>query len=429
MLRFLVGTVPVASYVSPMLPIVDTLVKRGHTVLWYTGELFQADVEAVGAQFVAMSNALDFSVIEKVPSSIGQQRESLKGLAQLRFDLKYFFIDHAIGQVQDYQLILQDFPADVLLCDSYFLGAGWIHELGGPPWAQLGTSVLMFPSQDIPPFGLGLQPTQSASGRLRDKALKSMTNLILRGIKADLKSAREQLGLVDNKELFFDTLSPYLHLVTTVPSFEYPRSDLPPQVHFIGPPFLERPQDFEVPSWWSDLQNDHPIIYVTQDTLSTDINDLIVPTIEALSDKDILSVVTGRHIAANLAQTPLPSNTRFAPYIPHNQLLPQVNIMVSNGDYRDVQHALSYGIPLIVAGQSEDKPEICARVDWSGVGLNLNTKRPKPQQVRNAVEEILSNDSYAVKAQQLRTEIRQYKPSELAAEYLESMASNVTSTR
>ena len=98
MSRFLVGTIPVASYISPMLPIIHQLVERGHEVWWYTGELFQDEIESSGAQFVGMTAALDFSIVEKVPSDWGPQRQDLKGLAQLRFDLKHFFIDHAIGQ-------------------------------------------------------------------------------------------------------------------------------------------------------------------------------------------------------------------------------------------------------------------------------------------------------------------------------------------
>jgi hypothetical protein len=51
-------------------------------------------------------------------------------------------------------------------------------------------------------------------------------------------------------------------------------------------------------------------------------------------------------------------------------------VMVTNGGYGGVQMALSYGVPLVVAGASEDKPEVGARVAWSGAGLNLKTGKP-----------------------------------------------------
>ena len=53
--------------------------------------------------------------------------------------------------------------------------------------------------------------------------------------------------------------------------------------------------------------------------------------------------------------------------------------MVTNGGYGGVQIALSYGVPLVVAGTTEDKPEVAARVAWSGAGINLKTATPAPQ--------------------------------------------------
>ena len=427
MSRFLIGTIPVIGYVSPMVPIVRELTQRGHEVWWYTGKVFQANVKASGARFVEMTEALDFSIVDQIPSDWGEQRQSLKGLAQLRFDLKHFFIDHAVAQVRDYQRLLSTFSADILLSDSYFLGAAWMHELGGPPWAQLGTTVMTFPSKDIPPFGLGLQPSESGSGRLRDKALKAMTDVVLRGIRKDLRDAREQIGLTDNKQIFFDTLSPYLYLATTVPGFEYPRSDLPPQVHFIGPPFLDPIETFATPAWWDELQTDNTVVYVTQDAIATDPNDLIIPTLNALKDRDVLVVATTEHSAIDsLAAAELPANARIEQSLPPSQLLPHVDIVITNGEYRTVQTALSYGIPIIAAGQSEDKPEVCARIAWSGVGLSLNTKTPKPKQIRQAVDEVLTDNRYKHRAQQLQVEINQYQPAKLAVDYLEAVVNRTS---
>ncbi len=60
----------------------------------------------------------------------------------------------------------------------------------------------------------------------------------------------------------------------------------------------------------------------------------------------------------------MPSNTYVAEHIPHDLLLPKVDVMVTNGGYGAVQRALSTGVPLVVAGNTEDKPEVAAR--WHG---------------------------------------------------------------
>ena len=80
-----------------------------------------------------------------------------------------------------------------------------------------------------------------------------------------------------------------------------------------------------------------------------------------------------------------PANARIAPFIPYQALMPLISAMVTNGGYGGVQMALAAGVPLVVAGGSEEKPEIAARVQWSGAGIDLRTGRPKPARIRAAV--------------------------------------------
>ncbi|WP_366053941.1 nucleotide disphospho-sugar-binding domain-containing protein [Microcoleus sp. PH2017_34_RAT_O_A] len=75
-------------------------------------------------------------------------------------------------------------------------------------------------------------------------------------------------------------------------------------------------------------------------------------------------------------RTPLPENLRLAQFIPFYHLMPYVDVMVTNGGFGGVQIALSHGVPLVVAGATEEKPEIAARVAWGSVGINLKTGRP-----------------------------------------------------
>jgi UDP:flavonoid glycosyltransferase YjiC (YdhE family) len=54
--------------------------------------------------------------------------------------------------------------------------------------------------------------------------------------------------------------------------------------------------------------------------------------------------------------------------------------MITNGDYNGVQITLANGVPLVGAGMSEDKAEVNNRIAWSGVGINLKTATPSPEQ-------------------------------------------------
>ena len=422
MVHFLIGTIPVVGHVSPVIPIARELVNRGHQVCWYSGGAFQAVIEATGARFAPIRAGLDYSYPENVPQAYIDQRNALRGAAQLKFDLKHFFIDAAVGQVEDLKAILRDFPADVLLADFCFLGAAWLHEQTGLPWAGVGISVLASSSRDTAPFGLGLKPDASAFGQFRNRSLNWLTQqMLFREVTTYTNQVRSRLSLPPCPTSFFNTLSPFLHLAGTVPQFEYPRRDLPAQVHFVGPLLAATATDFTPPAWWNDLKGNQPVVLVTQGTVATDPQALIVPALRALAQENVLVVATTAGRSIDLPEG-IPANARIESFIPFSELLSDVDVMITNGGYNGVQMALAQGVPLVAAGQSEDKPEICTRIEWSGVGINLKTDKPTVQQIRSAVSKLLKDSRYKSRAQDFQIAIAQCNAPVLAATRLEQLA-------
>lgn len=70
-----------------------------------------------------------------------------------------------------------------------------------------------------------------------------------------------------------------------------------------------------------------------------------------------------------------------------------------------MHYALEHGVPLVVAGMTEDKAEVTARVQWSGVGVNLRTNRPTPEAVGAAVRRVLADPGYAARSRALGEDI------------------------
>ena len=119
----------------------------------------------------------------------------------------------------------------------------------------------------------------------------------------------------------------------------------------------------------------------------------------------------------------LPEYVRAEPFIPFDHLLPHVDVMVTNGGYGGTQWALAQGIPLVVAGETEDKIEVAARVEWAGAGINLRKQRPSPGEVRDAVREVLANPVYRNNARRIQADFAKYDAPTRAAELLEALAS------
>ena len=132
-------------------------------------------------------------------------------------------------------------------------------------------------------------------------------------------------------------------------------------------------------------------MHVTQGTLdNADLGRLLLLTTRALAGDDVLVVATTGGPDPAPLRPGLPANARLERFVPHDLLLPHVDVMVTNGGYGGVQQALANGVPLVVAGDSEDKPEVAARVQWSGTGINLHTGRPSQAMVARAVRRVLA---------------------------------------
>jgi UDP:flavonoid glycosyltransferase YjiC (YdhE family) len=163
------------------------------------------------------------------------------------------------------------------------------------------------------------------------------------------------------------------------------------------------------PPFFSELEGPDPVVHVTQGTIANTQPDLIRPVLAALAQERVLIVVsTGGRSADELGLQGLPDNARVVPYLDYARFLPKVSVMITNGGYGGVQMALSQGIPLVVAGTTEDKPEVAARVAWSGAGINLHTASPSPEAVLGAVRRILNEPQFRANAQRLRAEYQRY---------------------
>ena len=347
MARFLFTPMPFTGHVNPGLPIAQELTRRGHEVRWYTTPRFRDKVEAVGAHYVPYRAAP--LIDEERLDEMFPERSRLKGLAQLKYDLKHVFIDPVPAMFQDLDEEMAEWPADVIVGDNCSGVAAMLSESHGTPWAVFGISVMLFSSIDTAPFGTALLPKEGPMGRLRNRLLQGLTDKVLfRDVTAHLGRMRTSLGFRSGDRAMFDfTKDADLYLQMGVPSFEYPRSDLPDSVRFIGAPMPATPAGWSRPAWWSELNSGRKVVLVTQGTIANDYDDLIRPAIHALAREDALVIVTtGSKPPEAVGIDPLPSNVRVEQFVPYAHLMPRVDLLVTNGGFGSVMIALRHGVPV-----------------------------------------------------------------------------------
>lgn len=409
MSRYLITCTPAHGHVVPLLQIARHLLSRGHDVSFLTSSRYAERVQAAGARFLPLPVDADVDLDDA--DGAFPDRRRLTGPAALRFDMSNLFVRPGAAQLAAVRAELEARPVDAVLTEPLFVGGALLQLLSAherPPVVVLGIFPLGARSADTAPFGLGVTPSPGPLGRLRNAALRTVAErAIFGGVQKEADAmARREVGR-DLGGFVLDWAGRAdAYVQFTVPEFEYPRPDLPVTVHFAGP-LPPSPSDPVLPEWWSDLDGTRTIVHVTQGTIAnSDFGQLVQPTIAALAASDALVVVStgGRPVDALAGK--LPDNVRVAEYLPYDRLLPLVDVLVTNGGYGGVQQALAHGVPLVVAGQTEDKVEVCARVGWSGAGVNLRTSTATPAQVARAVERVRSDSSYRAKAERIGAAMR-----------------------
>ncbi len=413
--RFLLCTTPAQGHTAPLLALARRLIHDGHDVVFFTTAHYREKVEATGARFVPF--AAEYDAHDLMMANPARESSSKRGVRGVKDDLRRIFIGPLPGHCRDLCAILAGFAADCIVVDSMFFGALPL-ALGPrparPALACIGVMPYASNSRDTAPFGVAFQPGTGPLRRVRNATMNWATeHLVLADIQRFARHRLAEVGsagfpgyLVDLPPKVVDAF-----LQGTVAGFEYPRSDLAPSVRFVGPILAPPAPSFEEPPWWGELEGGRPIVHVTQGTLdNADLSRLVLVTIRALAHDDLLVVATTGGPDPGPLGRGLPANVRLERFVPHDLLLPHTDVMVTNGGYGGVQQALANGVPLVVAGDSEDKPEVAARVQWSGAGVNLHTGRPSPAMVARAVRRVLARGSYRGRARAFQAEIAANDP-------------------
>lgn len=398
MLRVALTATPLYGHVAPLVAVGRALGRRGHHVTVLTGRAFRDLVVGQGLGFVALPAAADLA-----PRVDHGARTRLR---QGRDAILETFVRPLPAQHEALHDLLEDGRWDAVVSDAAYLGA--LPLVLGAPRGQrvpvLGVSVtpLSLTSVDCAPFGSALQPGRTDRTRRRNVRIQwLLRHGPLRPLHAQLDAVLAALGVAPGTVDYFDHAAYFDETFQLAPAeLEYPRRELPAHVRFVGPMAGDPGPGTPRPDWWDDLDG-RCVVHVTQGTLDTDPRKLVVPTIRALAAEPVLVVVTSGVPMPALTEAfggPLPANTRTAAFLSYDELLPRVRAMVSNGGFGGVQQALRFGVPLVVAGDTEEKPEVAARVRYAGAGIDLRTGRPTPRQVRRAVRAVLSQPRYAAEA-------------------------------
>jgi UDP:flavonoid glycosyltransferase YjiC (YdhE family) len=411
MASIIMAAPPVTGELQPILQIAAALVQRGHHVTVLTGSRFGAQVAGTGARFVALTGAADFDD-RRMMQTFPEMGNATSDADQLNF--RFGLMADAIpSEHEQLQALFAADPDAALITNSVFLGH-WALALGAPGhrpprWLAIGCNPLALPSADTTPMG-PLPPGPDGDARAANRAANAQYLAMLEPSRLRIEAAVRSLGATAPVPGFVDGIItvPEIFAALTVPGLEFERSDAPDSLQFVGVLPASMPADWTPPDWWAELDAGRPVVAVTQGTLANhDLGELVRPTLDALENEDVMVVAAlGRESEALPGS--VPSNARVEPFIPFGALLPKVSVFVTNGGFGATQQALAARVPVVVAGATEEKPLVAARVAARGVGRDLKTSTPSPAQLREAVLGLLTDGAVRRNVDRLAAEYAQY---------------------
>lgn len=404
-LSLLLGASPLDGHMAPMLTIAEHFVRRGHRVRFFAGDDYADAVARTGAEHLpwpADAHVDHLAVIAEATAAEGKRNT---GVARFGRNIIREYLSTTAGQYRALQAAIAAEHTDAVIVEPMVTGvlALLMQREPRPRVVTCGIFPMMVPSVDTAP---SLLPRPGRLGRLRNRAIWWVAQHVLlrepqrvsERVLFDLTGAR-----LDRFFMNYGGLAD-AQVQLTVPGFEYPRSDLAPNLTFVGPLLGASPRGVALPDWWDDLRG-RIVVHVAQGTVAdADPEELILPTIRGLAGRDVLVVVaTGRAPVSSLGA--LRSNVRVAEFIPYDLLMPVTDVFVTNGGYGGLHYALAHGVPIVVAGDTEDKVETSNRVQWSGVGINLHGGHPTPAAIAAAVDDVLRSPDCRARVRAMQTEI------------------------
>jgi UDP:flavonoid glycosyltransferase YjiC (YdhE family) len=416
--RILFASVPADGHFNPLTGLAKHLQSLGYDVRWYTSSHYAPKLKKLDIPHYPFVKAMDVSGTE-IDEMFPERTQIKSKIKKLNYDLKNYFILRAPEYYHDIKDIYKEFKFDLFVADVLFTAIPFVADLIEVPVFSMGIVPLMQTSQDLPPAGLGLTPGITWVGKVRDSILRFMAENILFS-KADKLMKKILEGYYvehDNKFLFDLGISKATYyLQSGTPGFEYKRSDMLENVRFIGS-LLPYSSNQNKEQWFDERLNQYKrVVLVTQGTVEKDINKLLVPTIEAFKNTDTLVVVTTGGSQTNELRASYPQNNIIIEdFIAFDDIMPYADVYVTNGGYGGVMLAIENRLPMVTAGVHEGKNEICSRVGYFKLGVDLKTELPKAEQIRKAVDEVTGTELYKMNIQNLADEFQQYDANRLFA--------------
>lgn len=389
--QFLFVTWDGGGNVHPALGLARRLVARGHSVRVLGQRTLRQRIEAAGAAFRPLPLELEWDASRGRAWEDEGQREYARALVA------------GMPMAETVLAEVDSEPADVLIVDAFLRSA-----LSAAERTRLPTAALL---------------------HVRYRFRNEVTDPTLRVWDYDpVNEVRRLLGLEpihqDDELLAFKLWQRCNRILAVVPKeFEDFEGPLPRNLRYVGPVFEGDDENAALHLPWPP-DHSEPLVVVAFSTTYMRHEGAVGRVLAALATLPVRVLFTPGGGLEPGAVT-LPPGIVVRPYVPHAMLFPRATLVVTHAGMGTVMAAFASGVPMLCMPFGRDQTGNAAKVEALNAGKSI-APDASIEEIRSAVEEILSSDNLRAGAQRMAEIVTGYRRHDLATEELESL---LTSSR
>jgi UDP:flavonoid glycosyltransferase YjiC (YdhE family) len=394
--HFLLASWGTLGNLSPLLTAGRRLRDNGHHVRVMADPAMRAEVEAASFNFVTWRRAPIGEAAD--PADFSDMQDWIRRAMFLPAAAYAADIRDEIGRM----------PTSAVLSLDILFGAALGAEASDLPFALLSPHVSIRTLPGMPPATSGLGQPRTPQERAEVDAASAGLAAVMNASLPILNRARADLRLpilTDIMHLFdrADRL-----LLATSRAFDFQADSLPANFRYVGP-LLDVPnwsKSLEAMSWqapWS-AQSKRPRVLVACSTGAQGQHDLFQRVLDAIGTIDIEALATtGPNL--DVAELRAPKNVHVLRGAPHDLVMKDVSLVVSQGGHGTVTRSLVNALPQLILPMARDQAGNAARVEAKGAGLRLPPTASEAE-IATAVNRLITEPQFKAAARLLGDAIK-----------------------
>ena len=380
---------PGHGHVNPTIGLVNELIKNGDEITYVCGEEFRNKFENTGAKFAGFET--DLSRFD------GKNRMDI--MAERFLDIFKGVLNTAIKEEGEF---------DYIVLDPFIRPGTKILEKFKVKKVIATSTTFAFNKETAERISKSLATNTEASAKMIENFNKLLPEYEKLGEEFGVDFPKNPLGILMGSKSD-------LTIVFTSKYYQPDGNSFDDTYKFVGPSIFDRQElvDFKI-----ENPENKKLIYISLGTVANTNIEFYKNCFEALGSREDLKVIMSAGKKINLDDLgQIPENFNVYSYVPQLEVLKKVDLFITHGGMNSSSEGLYNNVPLIVVPQFGDQPVVAKRVEELGAGVPL-MEDISPLAIENAVNKILSNDSYKENAKKIGDSLKECGGYEKAAQVI-----------